>query len=166
MNTLLWSFSNEAVHIPAPVEKFNIASQIVSLRSNRLYGSVATCFGKMRANSLPGSSRYSYTKNAMKQIAPTINGARTCLADQEYVAPPHVTARIMRPTPKMKRTDPPMSTVARAGSTDDHLEPFLSMVPSTRSFRSSTKIKMWLITAIWFRLATVREGSQTADLPV
>lgn len=65
-NTLLWyvrifvrKFGADGGRLPAPVENCTIASQIVSFLANMLYGSMATCCGKIRANIRPGSRKYS-----------------------------------------------------------------------------------------------------------
>jgi hypothetical protein len=113
-----------------------------------LYGSMGTCLGNIRANNLPGSRKYSYTKNSTKHTPPTISGAKTWGEDQGYVGPPQAVPRMMRPTPKMNRTAPTMSRVARAGSTADEREPFLKTVPSTSSLRRRTKITICDMKAI------------------
>jgi hypothetical protein len=102
-----------------------------------LNGSIGVCLGNTRANTLPGSSRNSYTKNSAKQTPPTTIGMTTWRADHAYVAPPHAVPRMISPTPKMNRTVPMMSRVARAGGIEVAREPFLKRVPSMRSLRRS-----------------------------
>lgn len=114
----------------------------MSCREKILYGSIGVCLGKIRANTRPGSSRYSYTKNRMKQTPPTTIGTTTSFDDHAYVDPAHAVPRITSPTPKMNRIVPKISNVASAGRIEDSREPFLTSVPSTSSLRSSTKIRM------------------------
>ena len=122
-------------NIPAPAANCRTASHVISFFSNNLYGSIGLCFGKIVANILPGSSRYSYTKNRMKHTPPTAIGAITWGEDQAYVDPAHDVPRIMSPTPKMKKIVPNISSVARAGKKEDRREPFLKWVPPMSSFR-------------------------------
>lgn len=56
---------------------------------------------------------FSYHPNPATKTTPMHKGTRTGAEPHEYVAPPHVRARIRSPKPNKKRSWPPASIVTR-----------------------------------------------------
>jgi hypothetical protein len=96
-----------------PAEKLMIMSIAVSFLRNSVDGIMGTCCGNIRATARPGPRKYSYPKNAMHSIAPSMKGAMTAAELHAYCVPPHCTARMMSPTPRMNMTRPGQSMIAR-----------------------------------------------------
>lgn len=77
-------------------------------------------------------------KKRMKQTPPTAIGAMTSDEVHGYDDPPQAVPRMTRPTPKMNRMVPKISSVASAGRMDVSRDPVRKWVPSMSSLRRRT----------------------------